>query len=121
MPTARADAPPVEGYYKSRIGRDAVWAAARIFSACRCTVNGTDESLVHDWRMSCDRSPRVVGMMNGVLCEAEEVWNFGSLKAITKDEYDLMLAQTTWDQKYAPESANAQGKVDFNKLPIPKF
>jgi hypothetical protein len=109
------------GYYTIRLTRGAIEVPARIFLSCACTVLGGQEQLLHDWTLRCDRSPVVIGMICGEPCEAEKVWLSGSLKDISKADYELLLKQTQWDKKYAPDSplANPRQKMDFLKTKLP--
>lgn len=118
MTSVRSVTPAMEGYYLVRAQKGGALLPGRIFTGCVCNVSGVDNQ-VHEWTMACDRSPRQVGMLCGEYCTPEDVWLKGSLRAITKEEYDTLLAQTQWDQKFDKEAPSQVGKVDFNRMKSP--
>ncbi len=98
-----------------------VFVPARIHRTCCCTIHGTDESLAHPWRDTCDRWPHLAAEINGRATGVDRIWNSG--EEITEAEYLYRMDVFEFDRRNRPESpeANPRRPIDWMTLPPPQF
>lgn len=108
------------GYFRMRLVKGGPMVACAIRKLCHCTPMG---GFAHDWDPElCDRHAPPDAWIGGELQKprrAWDIWTFG--EAITKEEYDYMLAAADWARSHAPDepSANPGRAVDLMTAPPP--
>lgn len=92
---------PELGWYKFKRQHDGRWLAARIDRDCYCTVNAPSP---HDWLDSCDRHPRLRGVLGSQEIDPNEIWLSG--ERISEAEYLYLVQSLAYDRATGRERIN---------------
>lgn len=87
---------PTAGFYKTRLSKGGPFCAVRIWRPCCCTINGTDDNLVHEWSETCDRHGPLSVLLNDEEVSLDRVWPHCARWPISEEYYHHMLAVRAW-------------------------
>ena len=112
---------PRLGYFKARLVKNGPWMPARIERDCSCTVNGTDDSVTHEWQETCDRYQHMRGQIDGHMVSVDRVWLYG--EEITQAEHDYLVSSNEWDRENDATSPAARPReaIDLNTINPRRF
>lgn len=95
---------PEPGYYRRRLVKNGPFVACRIW--IERDIDPDTGEIIADDKYLCT--------VDGKPASAMEQWSWLASHAISKEEYDFMLADADWCRKYAPDDPKANPTKAIN-------